>query len=80
MENSKNVFLIRSSTVYCSMKRANIVDEEDDSFSLEYDTTIGTRNVMRLEAATYEGAVREAKAFLGIAENCDEAGDVWEIN
>jgi hypothetical protein len=61
------------------VKRAIIVDDEGDTFSLEYDTTIGTRNVMRLEASTYEGAIREAKAFLGIAENCDEAGDVWEI-
>jgi len=56
------------------------VDEEGDTFTLEYDTTVGTRNVMRLDAATYEAAIREAKAFLGITEDRDEDGNFWEFS
>jgi hypothetical protein len=62
------------------MKNARILDEEDDSFTLEYDNNLGQRNSMRLEAGTYEKAVREAKSFLGInPENLDGDGTVWEI-
>ena len=50
-------------------------------FTLEYDTTIGTKHTMRLEATTYERAIREAKSFLGINENdCDEHGETWEVS
>ena len=62
------------------MKTARILDEEDDSYGLEYDNNLGKKNTMRLDAATYERAVREAKSFLGISpENLDEDGTVWEI-
>ena len=63
-----------------AMKRAIILDQEDEAFSVEYDNTIGTRNTMRLEATTYEEAILETKAFLGITENRDEDGSVWEID
>jgi hypothetical protein len=61
------------------MKRALILDQENEAFGVEYDNTIGTRNTMRLEAITYEGAILETKSFLGITENRDEHGTVWEI-
>ncbi len=63
-----------------SMKRATILDQEGDAFGVEYDNTIGTRNTMRLEATTYEDAILEAKSFLGITENRDDDGTVWEID
>ena len=63
-----------------SMKRAIILDQEDAAFGVEYDNTIGARNTMRLEATTYEGAILETKACLGITENRDEDGTVWEID
>ncbi len=63
-----------------SMKRATILDHEDEAFGVEYDNTIGTRNTMRLEASTYEDAILETKSFLGITENLDEEGTVWEID
>lgn len=62
------------------LKRAIILDQEDESYGVEYDNTIGTRNTMRLEATTYEDAILETKSFLGITENRDEAGTVWEID
>jgi hypothetical protein len=63
------------------MKTARILDREDDTFGLEYDDTRGTKNTMRLDALTYEKAIREAKSFLGInADNQDEDGTVWEID
>jgi hypothetical protein len=62
------------------MKRAVILYEDDDSFAVEYDNTIGARNTMRLEATTYEDAIVEIKSFLGIIENRDEHGTVWEID
>jgi hypothetical protein len=62
------------------MKTARILDEEDDSFGLEYDNNLGQKLTMRLEAVTYERAVREAKTFLGInVENLDDDGTTWEI-
>ena len=62
------------------MKRATVLDEVGGFFGLEYDNTIGRKHTMRLEAATYEGALREARAFLGIAENDqDEDGDQWTV-
>lgn len=63
------------------MKTARILDLENDSFGLEYDNNLGKRNTMRLDAATYERAVREAKSFLGIdQENLDTDGTLWEID
>jgi hypothetical protein len=62
------------------MKIARILDQDGDTFAVEYDNTIGKKNRMRLEAATYEGAIREAKSYLGInAENMDGDGTVWEV-
>lgn len=62
------------------MKYAAILDQGTDSFCLEYDDTIGRKNTMRLEAVTYDQAVREARAFLGIKENDrDEDGDLWLV-
>ena len=62
------------------MKIARILDQESGAFGLEYDDTRGSKNMMRLDALTYEKAIREAKSFLGIDEdNHDEAGDLWHV-
>ncbi len=62
------------------MKTARILDEEGEGFGLEYDNNLGKRNTMRLDATTYEKALREAKSFLGInGENLDGEGTLWEI-
>jgi hypothetical protein len=62
------------------LKTGRILDFEFGVFGLEYDNTQGKRNTMRLDALTYEKAIREAKSFLGIDEaNHDEAGIPWEI-
>jgi hypothetical protein len=62
------------------MKTARILEDEDDGFGLEYDNNLGQKNMMRLDAATYEKAMREAKSYLGInPENLDSDGTVWEI-
>ncbi|HEX5218615.1 MAG TPA: hypothetical protein VFZ59_03535 [Verrucomicrobiae bacterium] len=62
------------------MKHAQIVDRGGDRFGLEYEDTLGRKNTMRLDAVTYEGALREAKSFLGInGSNLDEDGTVWEL-
>jgi hypothetical protein len=61
-------------------KIARILDQEDDAFSLEYDNTIGKKNTMRLDAFTYENAIREARSFLGInADDRDADGTEWDI-
>jgi hypothetical protein len=62
------------------MKIARILEEESDAFCLEYDNTLGKTNKMRLDASTYETALREAKAFLGInVNNQDGDGAVWDL-
>ncbi len=62
------------------MKTAIILDADGGGFGLEYDNTRGSRNSMRLEAQTYEGAIREARVYLGItAENLDAEGFVWQV-
>jgi hypothetical protein len=59
---------------------AIIVDREDDGFSLEYDNNLGKRNFMRLDGTSYDRALREARAFLGVNENdLDEDGNFWKI-
>ena len=59
---------------------ARVVDEDPDGFRLEYDNTLGKKNVMRLEAQTYERALREARSFLGInAEDRDMEGTRWDL-
>jgi hypothetical protein len=62
------------------MKTAKIFDEEDESFGLEYDNNLGQKITMRLDAQTYERALREAKSYLGIdVGNLDGDGTAWEI-
>ena len=62
------------------MKTARILDQENDTFDLEYDDTRGTKNRMRLDSLTYEKAIQEAKLYLGINEdNQDPDGDLWEV-
>lgn len=63
------------------MKTAMILEEEDESFLLEYDNNLGKKNTMRLEAANYPRAVREAKSYLGIdGENLDRDGIEWTFD
>jgi hypothetical protein len=62
------------------MKTASILDGEWGTFALEYDNTQGKKNTMRLDAATYEKALREATSYLGINEDKRDAdGDLWEV-
>ena len=62
------------------MKLATISDQEDGMFCLEYDNTIGRKNMMRLDAMSYEKAIVEAKSFLEIDEdNLDKDGLLWWI-
>jgi hypothetical protein len=62
------------------MKTARILDQEHGTFGLEYDDTRGTKNMMRLDALTYEKAIREAKSFLGINDDDhDEEGTLWML-
>jgi hypothetical protein len=62
------------------MKIAQILDEEHGGFELEFDNTRGSKHRMRLDAVTYEQAIREAKSFLGIAaDGRDADGTQWEV-
>ena len=61
-------------------KTARILDRETEGFDLTYDNNIGQTHTMRLDALTYERAIREAKSYLGInGENLDPDGNQWEI-
>ncbi len=61
-------------------KVARILDEDDGSFGLEYDDTRGQKNLMRLDALTYEGAIREARSFLEIQpDDRDADGSLWTV-
>ena len=63
-----------------AIKRATISEEDRGVFGLEYDNTVGKKHTMRLDATTYEKALREARSFLGINEHDhDEAGDQWVV-
>jgi hypothetical protein len=63
------------------VKTALILDEAPEAFRLQYEDTQGREQTMRLDALTYEQALREARSFLGIQENdCDEAGDRWTMS
>jgi hypothetical protein len=62
------------------MKLATILDEDDGMFGLEYENTLGTKNLMRLDAVSYDRAIREAKSFLEIDEdNLDGDGMLWQV-
>lgn len=62
------------------MKIARILDAEGGTFRLEYDNARGNKQNTRLEALTYEQAIREAKGYLEIGEDDrDSEGAQWEI-
>ena len=62
------------------MKIARIRDEREGSFRLEYDNARGHKQSTRLDAVTYEQALREAKRYLEIGEDDhDPEGAQWDI-
>ncbi len=62
------------------MKVARILDEEGGSFRLEFDNDLGHKQNMRLDALSYEQALREAKGYLEVGEDDrDSEGTQWEI-
>ncbi len=62
------------------MKIARILDEEGGTFRLEYDNDRGDKRNTRLDALTYEQALREARGYLEIGEgDRDSRGAQWEI-
>jgi hypothetical protein len=62
------------------VKTGRILDQPRDTFCFEYDTLPGKKSMMRLEAVTYERAIKEARSYRGIKEDDrDEAGNVWLI-
>ncbi|HLH56454.1 MAG TPA: hypothetical protein VKY92_22900 [Verrucomicrobiae bacterium] len=62
------------------MKIARILDESGGTFRLEFDDTLGHKQNSRLDARTYEQALREARSYLGIGEgDCDAEGAQWDI-
>jgi hypothetical protein len=62
------------------MKIGRILDERGGTFRLEYDDTLGHKQNMRLDAVSYELAVREAKSYLEIsASDRDAQGAEWDI-
>lgn len=62
------------------MKIARILDAEGGIFRLEYDNARGNKQNTRLDALTYEQALREAKGYLEIGEDDrDPEGAQWEI-
>jgi hypothetical protein len=59
---------------------ATIFDQDHGGFVLEYDNSLGKKNTMRLDATTYEQAIREAKSFLGVRNDDNDAdGHPWVI-
>ena len=62
------------------LKIARVLDQSGGGFTLEYENTLGKKNTMRLDASSYEGAVREARSYLGInAEGSDADGIEWHV-
>jgi hypothetical protein len=62
------------------MKIARILDEPGGMFRLEYDDTRGHKQNTRLDAMTYEQALREARVYLEIGNgDCDSEGAQWDI-
>ena len=62
------------------MKIARILDEPGGTFRVEYDNALGNKQSTRLDAASYEQALREAKSYLEIDEdNLDPEGSQWDI-
>ena len=61
------------------MKIARILDAPGGSFRLEYDTP-GHKQNTRLDAMSYEQALREARSYLEIGDDdCDSEGAQWDI-
>ena len=62
------------------MKIARILDEPGGTFRLEYDNARGNKQNTRLDALSYEHALREAKGYLEIGEDDRDAdGSQWDI-
>ena len=62
------------------MKIGRILDEAAGNFLLEYDSKLGRRHTIRLEALTYEAALRESRSYLGIGDDArDTEGAEWDI-
>ena len=62
------------------MKIATILEQGGGTFCLEYDDTLGHKQTMRLEAQTYERALREARVYLEINnDDRDSEGTQWDI-
>ncbi len=77
---AKRATAVPGSSEAAPVKIGRIVDGEDGSFGFEYDDTHNRKNMMRLDALTYEGAIREARSFLGIqSDDHDADGDVWHV-
>jgi len=63
-----------------NVKIARILDEAGGTFRLEYDDTLGHKQNTRLDAMTYEQALREARSYLEIGEgDWDAEGAQWDI-
>jgi hypothetical protein len=63
-----------------SMKIARILDEPGGMFRLEYENMRGHKQDTRLDAMTYEQALREARSYLEIGDDdCDSEGTQWNI-
>jgi hypothetical protein len=62
------------------MKIARILDEPGGTFRLEYDNARGCDQSTRLNALSYEQALREAKGYLEIGDDDrDPEGAQWDI-
>ena len=62
------------------MKIARILDEPGGTFRVEYDNARGNKQTTRLEAITYEQALREARSYLEIGDgDRDSEGTQWDI-
>jgi hypothetical protein len=62
------------------MKIARILDEPGGTFRLEYDNARGRDQSTRLDALSYEQALREAKGYLEIGDDGrDPEGAQWDI-
>jgi hypothetical protein len=62
------------------MKIARLLDEPGGSFRLEYDNGLGHKQSTRLDAVSYEQALREARSYLEIGgDDRDAEGTQWEI-
>jgi hypothetical protein len=62
------------------MKIARILDEPGGTFRVEYDNPRGNKQNTRLEAMSYELALREARSYLEIGDDDrDPDGIEWDI-